>query len=755
MKKIRIFLASSVIELEQDRRSLGDFVSNLDEMIRDRGIDLRMIQCEHMSNAMHPERKENDYLEKVERCDYFYVLFGVRMGLYTREEFEAAWKRMKATGAPRIYTYHKVPAEGVSDEASAREFLDYLEKDLKHFCSSYVHLDSVKLNILMELTRNENLGSSMEFRNGQAMLDGRMVLPLNNVPIYGNNEDLQLRKRKLERLNREFATLAVEREQCPEDEVLEEVWKDLVARRAELSEQIQQQEMSILRLCLRISEQNSMGKQLTWREKRAASCFERGDYDGALAILRDSARTKELVQAEKAKEMAMQIVEQNNKAILGFINENRLRIHTLMTKGISADTLDEIHQCYDENMMLALRHGLELNCLYEYAGFLLEQKDYPRGIRVALQLQERYQAASAAKADQVRLWNLLGSLYGGNRDYGLAEDAYEKALQLQKSLPDVQWTLHAPAIRRICNNRAIYLQYSNCFSEADALYQRALAVAPPQGYGSLRQWDKETAMICNNRAILLQNTGRREESKVYYHKALALIQRQKDQDPGYKADIAMLWNNLATLLQDMGDHEQALDMYRQALEVRMELVQENPQAYKHVVAMTRENMATLLTRMGLHQEALTEFEAVLKLRLELAGSNRQAYRPTVALTESNRAILLARMGRWQASEAAYRESLQIRRSLARDNPVAYDPDVALICGNLAVMLQKSDRREEAEAMYLESLEIYRRISAATPLVYDRYLELVGSNLELLHNGGGMPEEAPALRKEARPLHGKE
>ena len=57
MKKIKIFLASSVVEFEHERKELGDYIRTLNDMYIERDIYFNLVICEDLRLQMSGSRK--------------------------------------------------------------------------------------------------------------------------------------------------------------------------------------------------------------------------------------------------------------------------------------------------------------------------------------------------------------------------------------------------------------------------------------------------------------------------------------------------------------------------------------------------------------------------------------------------------------------------------------------------------------------------------------------------------------------------
>ena len=61
MKKIKIFLASSIEDLEEDRLRVGDFFRQLNDVYLDSGVQFKLIKCEDYDNAIAAAGKQAEY----------------------------------------------------------------------------------------------------------------------------------------------------------------------------------------------------------------------------------------------------------------------------------------------------------------------------------------------------------------------------------------------------------------------------------------------------------------------------------------------------------------------------------------------------------------------------------------------------------------------------------------------------------------------------------------------------------------------
>lgn len=106
MKTVKIFLASA-LELNEDRKALRQFISIENDRMHQAGVYFKIIQWECFFDAIPQNRLQSEYIKSLKECDVFLGLFFNKVGKYSAEEFENAFKQFKETGRPYIYTYFK------------------------------------------------------------------------------------------------------------------------------------------------------------------------------------------------------------------------------------------------------------------------------------------------------------------------------------------------------------------------------------------------------------------------------------------------------------------------------------------------------------------------------------------------------------------------------------------------------------------------------------------------------------------------
>ena len=160
MKKQKIFLASSS-ELKDDRDQFEIFIGRKNKELVDRNIFIDLVMWEDFLDAMSQTRLQDEYNKAINESDIFIMLFFTKVGKYTEEEFDKAFKQFKETNKPFVYTYFKdafiSTGDLNEDVISLIRFKNRLS-GLGHFCSSYKNIDELKFKFEQQLYKLIQLG---------------------------------------------------------------------------------------------------------------------------------------------------------------------------------------------------------------------------------------------------------------------------------------------------------------------------------------------------------------------------------------------------------------------------------------------------------------------------------------------------------------------------------------------------------------------------------------------------------------------
>ena len=754
MKYIKLFIASSIIEFAQERASLSDFIRSLNDIYVPRGIYFQLIICEDLSNAVAKDRKQAEYNQTIRESQYFYILFGrgsdrADDAIYTIEEFDTALDQFRKAGVPKIYTYFRQLPEGESASKNIRDFMNRLDQEIGHYYSTFGNVDTIKLNMLLELTRDQTVGGTVKVEDGMASLDGHKMFSVADIPLYSKNETVQKLLAQKAQLEDEMSKLALEYANSPDGDAMQRLLANS-EQRNKIAEQLHTLEMDVLQLFRQSTEKRQLGQSLNWRERDALQMIDMGNYEAARTLLEDQTWKKEIRQAEE-------IIEIKKDAILEYISGQKTLIDTYKAEGNTAKNARKVIAVYEDITALAAKHHMEPDVLYDYASFLYNQRQYQKSLEIAQRLEHWYALEPDTSAvRRAKLYNLIGLDHSAQNDFLTAKKAYQEVLKIYRDLAGKDSDVYQLNLANSCNNLAILFFDIGSFKEAEKLYREALKIHRDLAEKSSDAYLPYLANSCNNLADLLCNTGSFKEAEELCREALKICSdlAEKNSD-AYLPYLARSCNNLADLLCNTGFFKESEELYREALKIYRSLAEKNPDAYLPDLALSCSNLASLLQDVHSFKEAEKLHREALKIRRDLAEKNPDVYLPSLAISCNNLAYLLSDTGSSKEAEELYREALKICSDLAEKNSDAYLPYLARSCNNLAYLLSDIGSFKEAEELYREALKIRRNLAEENPKVYLPKLQLVCDNLTALLEKTGRREEADSLRREVAEFYQKQ
>jgi len=87
--EIKIFLASSS-ELDLERAHVGDLCNDINSLLADKSVRVRLLKWEVFDPLFKGERKQSEYDRQVKKADVFIALFRSKAGKFTMEEIDVA-----------------------------------------------------------------------------------------------------------------------------------------------------------------------------------------------------------------------------------------------------------------------------------------------------------------------------------------------------------------------------------------------------------------------------------------------------------------------------------------------------------------------------------------------------------------------------------------------------------------------------------------------------------------------------------------
>ena len=119
---IKMFLASSIVELYDERNAIGDLFDRLNQACRMKyGVHFDLERCEDSDDAVRTDGSQAKYDEDIAESDTELVVFAESVGEYTKHEVDVALKSLEKKGSPQIYVLFKLDSDG-EISAAAKAF---------------------------------------------------------------------------------------------------------------------------------------------------------------------------------------------------------------------------------------------------------------------------------------------------------------------------------------------------------------------------------------------------------------------------------------------------------------------------------------------------------------------------------------------------------------------------------------------------------------------------------------------------------
>ncbi len=190
--------------------------------------------------------------------------------------------------------------------------------------------------------------------------------------------------------------------------------------------------------------------------------------------------------------------------------------------------------------------------------------------------------------------------------------------------------------------------------------------------------------------------------------------------PDFKHFVAGVEEEQAAALGTANQPKQAEAAYRNALELREQLVRDQPKEprYQSSLAATLHNLARFYEGARRFAEAEMAYQKALAIREQLVRDHQEvpAYRHGLGLCFNGLGIIYKETNRPREAEAAYRKAVEIGEALVRDHPQAAEYGVSLggaYC-NLGHLLRGGDQVQAAVESYGKAERILSALAAKDP-----------------------------------------
>ncbi|MBP3307941.1 MAG: tetratricopeptide repeat protein [Clostridia bacterium] len=722
MRKIKLFLASSITDLHDDRIALGDFVRQLNEIYIEKGVYISLIKCEDYDNSIALAGKQSEYDREIEDCDLCIFLFYRTVGEYTVHELDVAYGAFSSAQRPKIVTYLRQDEKTRALSEALSVIIKRLDGEYHHYYNVYAHIDTLKLGVLMQLKLMKlDSEGELDIKDGMLSLGGKDILSTANIPIFSNNEELSSLYAERKRLEGVLA----ERRRRYLEERTDEAEREFFAAAGEVSRvasRLSVLEDESLALVSSVAELASDGRVLTKRQKLALEFFNTGDYKRAQAVLDDEARETELEIAERRIESARREVE-------GYVEENELWIKAQRARGVNAEAFAKICEKYKRSAELCKKHRLDMTVIYNYAYFLYDNGRIAEAIRVASSLTR---LLDENDKDELRLLikvtDLLCALWCESRSFKNSLRMCEESQRLGEldsvTECDRLWDV-ARSNLSFSNMYGSFDDFENCLKHSYMSIEAYKKLAKDYGY----KLSSDIAIVALNLGRAYMGLGRRNDAVLVFIDAIRTLKPEYERDFGtYAPILGKLFNNLSLCYYEMGDGKNARTHGEFALKIFLALDKKHPETTRPLLAVAYSNLGMILSMLNETQESERMLSEAIMLYEILIRESFDSYAAQLAVSYVNLSELYRRMLLLDKGVDAANRSIELIAELHLRNGEAYTPNLADAYNNLgAIHLQLDNYSEASEALH-KARELYATLSQDKGGVFCDKLTVVDINI---------------------------
>lgn len=743
MKKVKIFLASSIDDLRDDRLEVGDYFRQLNEIYFESGIHFSLVKCEDYDNSVALSGKQSEFDNEIRDSALCFFLFFKKVGNYTKHEFEVALESYKEKNKPRIVTYFKYVNSIEEAQGEVRAFMSMLDAELHHYYNVYGHVDTLKLGILMQIKLLGLDSSEIELSDGDVKLNGEVVLQAKNVPMLGGNKTLSALTEKKRELSNRLSVLRRSYLENPNDIEIENALFDVRAELKEVSEQLSEVEREALIFASTIAEMTTSGKVLTVRQKEALKYFNTGNYEAAQEILDDEERENELKRAEARAEISKQELQ-------GYVEEDLLWIKATRALGVTKESAEAICQRYEKILALIDKHDLDKEPLFDYAEFLKKQNNYDKAIEVAELLKWYYDkpGSGASKQSLGDLLNLLSVLYSTKQKQGEAENASQNAVKLFSAL----LAIDPSSIRAQAGLAQAYISLARIhlanqrFNDAEELFIIAVNIYESLATTENAELEAELASAYGALSAFYSTIQKPDKAEDFALKNTDIRKKLAQKNPEqHEAELANAYIALGNVYFALTSYDTMEKYTSMACEILERLAQMNPDAYEPALAAAYANFAFLCYRVQRYDDSKEYFDKGISLYEYWAKKDPDTFLPIISIAYNNASQLYIALKYFDKAEKYLLDAIDICIELCKINKDTHEPTLGLLYNNLSQVYSFSLQPEKSKECVKKAIAIYEVLAEKNPEVYKSMLAVSYMNLAQIYTSlGKNPSEAKAL-----------
>lgn len=668
MRHIKVFLASSISEFKDERKEFGDFIRALNNIYIEKNIYYELLVCEDMSNAVSKERKQEQYNLLIEQCDYFYMLIGNGIGQYTMEEFEVALRHFKVYGRPKIYTYFATNESSLDDRIVITKLKKKLETEIGHYYSFYNSIDTVKLNFLMEFTRDFSAKHDIQYSHDKELKRLNKLPEMHErIAQSGKNlsDPVKLAIKNIQEGNINDAKYALRS----------------IKRKIEIKEIVGTIELEKQKIEQYISEQVLLIDLLSMSKKDEKSIQETFEI------------YSEIVDLAIKYNICSDVIY--NFAIFLCNNNYYIEALTYIKKLWKIKQNDSCSSEYDKGVLCnAMGFIYWKNEQYEEAkkAYKLFLK-YIKNVKMSVEMKKEYFIGCGNYA-------LLLS------DLNLKQEAIQVYQMIFQNIQSEGVIESDEFYIIMLHNYACELMECDRTAEAERLFNKVL-------YFYTNTDDKKEninilAQIYGNMGLLYKKKNEREQALILLQKSMHMTEKLCDDCFYlYAEDLVVSYNNYAISIADL-NFEEARIYFEKALHILEILAPNNNRAYDGKVAKELSNYGGALLSHNNVIDAINEYKKSAEIYLNLMNLGECVYKIRYAEVCMCLGYLFEEIDDAINTKEYYLNAFRTYRSMSKNEIKKCENDYALLCMSMASYMYKiGDDTIAIKAILKEAKDVFK------------------------------------------------
>ena len=708
MKKVKIFIGSSIEELKEDRIAIGNFFRQLNDLYLDSGLYFQLVMCEDYDDAISAEGKQSQYDREILDSALSVFIFHRKVGEYTRHEFAVAYRQFKAELRPKILTVFKCSdGEGKIDDG-AKSFAEELDGELKHYYKTYSNIDSLKLWLIMQIKTMGLDQSKVEFVGGRVLINGETVANYDKAPAFSQHASLTEQKEKLRRLSDEYLQQKAAYLEDPENIDLYVSYSSVAKLKAEAEEAVAAAESEILSQLERIYAATEKG-ELSPRQVLGYRLIETGKYNEALAVLDRKEICLDIEKSEREYALGEAMVNAAKKKLEMGVNELLQRIEALRLQGVTTAVAEEIYELYERACELCRKYEFQPKVFIKYANFLLRQNRNDEAYQLLSSIESRFEKGASFYEKAEFYESFSDALFKtGKRD--LEWKYTQKALKIAEGLYSIE---ESEENANLCGK----ILYATAFCKAEPgtekaqeYAQRALKIYQGLHAQNPKKYARQVSNCYIRIGYLTDDMNAQIDRYIDAYNVLEPRLYQKDTTDDEKKAGGILCKRLAKYFAKKSFEKGSLarKLMDNAFVWMKDLAEKNPAAYAPLYAVTLSDYADLLWKYT--KEALAEKMRLLAISVykKLYAEKGEKYARSLGFEEESLGDYYTRVGD-ERSATYYRSALKRYQVLTQKKSATLSERAWAYYSVGYLYAERLQEKGEAKAYFEQALKLYEEM----------------------------------------------